>query len=196
MGGKWGKWNNPTSERVDGKTIATKEYAQWSSIQHRTKGSKHYTGVVVSENFQDFDWWLSWSKQQKGFGVLERGGKRWSIDKDIVGDGTIYHEDVCVYVPAEINNMMKGWGGVSNLPSGVKYKGDYYSSSCTYLGCDYYFGVSDNVKHSHSLYLKFREYCVNDIKSRYGDAVDERVYDKLMESCNPDHYDYGIFDTL
>ena len=193
MGGKWNRWVTPSRDKIDGKTIVRKEYNQWASMFNRAKGQKYYEEVGISEMFKSYDLWCEWAKEQKGFLNTEYNGKIWSIDKDILGDGTIYSEDVCVFVPTEINNLVKG-SGKTNLPTGVvkdeSNKSNPFSAKLNYLGVSFNGGVYDNVERAHRVYLKFRKEMVKDIIEIYGDSVDERVYVKLLETCEPEYYGY------
>lgn len=192
MGGKWNRWVTPISDKIDGKKIVRKEYNQWAGMFNRAKGQKYYEDVKLSELFKSYDLWCEWAKEQKGFLNTEYNGKIWSIDKDILGDGTIYSEDVCVFVPTEINNLVKG-SGRENLPTGVVESSNSlnpYAAKLKYLGVSFSGGVYDNVERAHKVYLRFRKEMVKDIIEIYGDSVDERVYVKLLETCEPEYYGY------
>lgn len=193
MGGKWNRWVTPISGVIDGKKVVRKEYTQWLGMFNRTKGKKNYENVVLSEMFKSYDLWCEWAKEQKGFLNTEYNGRIWSIDKDIIGDGTIYSEDVCVFVPAEINNLVKS-SGSENLPTGVVESSSNsfnpFSAKLKYLGVSFSGGVYDNVERAHKVYLRFRKEMVKDIMEIYGDSVDERVYVKLLETCEPEYYGY------
>lgn len=194
MGGKWNRWVTPSRDKIDGKTVVRKEYNQWASMFNRAKGQKYYEEVGISEMFKSYDLWCEWAREQKGFLNTEYNGKIWSIDKDILGDGTIYSEDVCVFVPTEINNLVKG-SGRENLPTGVVESGSNsfnpYTAKLKYLGVSFSGGVYDNVERAHKVYLRFRKEMVKDIMEIYGDSVDERVYSKLRETCEPEYYGYS-----
>lgn len=194
MGGKWNRWVTPISDKIDGKKVVRKEYNQWAGMINRAKGQKYYEDVQLSELFKSYDLWCGWAKEQKGFLNTEYNGKIWSIDKDILGDGTIYSEDVCVFVPTEINNLVKG-SGKTNLPTGVisdgGNKSNPFTAKLNYLGVSFNGGVYDSVERAHKVYLRFRKEMVKDIMEIYGDSVDERVYAKLLETCEPEYYGYS-----
>lgn len=192
MGGKWNRWVTPISDKIDGKKVVRKEYNQWAGMFNRAKGQKYYEEVGISEMFKSYDLWCEWAREQKGFLNTEYNGKIWSIDKDILGGGTIYSEDVCVFVPTEINNLVKG-SGRENLPTGVVENSNSrnpYAAKLKYLGVSFSGGVYDNVERAHKVYLRFRKEMVKDIIEIYGDSVDERVYVKLLKTCEPEYYGY------
>ncbi len=197
MGGKWNRWKTPTREVFNGKTRSTRTFQNWSGMLQRVKSDPYYIGVSISDMFYDYDLFYEWATKQKGFLEVDDNGKLYHLDKDIVGNGKIYSEDVCVFVPNEINNMVKS-SGVSNLPIGVNYadrSGKHFTATCGYLGCVFQLGTRNNVEHAHGLYLQFRKLVVEDIMSRYGDKIDSRVYDSLLETCDYRNYDYSLYDS-
>lgn len=185
MGGKWNRWSNPISEVVDGVKVQRKEYSQWLGMVNRVKGKKYYDGVIVSDNFKSYDWYLDWAKQQKGFLNLETCGRLWAIDKDIVGDGTIYSEDVCVFVPAEINNMFRR-SFKHDLPEGVfkEKRKKKFKSAISKFGKHIHLGYFDSVEEAHQVYLVERLVYVNQLIEKYQHRLDDRVATAMIESCS------------
>ena len=84
--------------------------------------------------------------------------------------------------------------GSENLPTGVVESNNNsfnpFSAKLKYLGVSFSGGVYDNVERAHRVYLKFRKEMVKDIIEIYGNSVDERVYVKLLETCEPEYYGY------
>lgn len=198
MGGKWNKWVTPTRETVNGKTRTTRTFQNWSGMHQRVKSDPFYSDVTISDKFYNYDEFYAWALEQKGFLCKDGNGSLYHLDKDIVGNGKIYSEDVCVFVPTEINNMVKS-SGVSNLPIGVNYAdktGKSFKATCGYLGCMFQLGTRSNVEHAHGLYLQFRKLIVEDMKLRYGETIDDRVYDSLLETCDYRNYDYSLYETV
>ena len=191
--GKWKRQGIITSDIIDGVRIVRKEYSQWQSMIQRTKGAKYYDSVTCSESFKDYGLYLSWAKNQRGFLNNNKDGSIWALDKDIVGDGTLYSEDTCVFVPQEINNLAKS-NGDKDLPLGVtrvdkkKDGGNTLVSLGTYLGMTFTLGYYDDPLRAFEVYLKFRKLMIEDIAIRYGDTIDDRVIPKLLETCCIDNY--------
>lgn len=192
--GKHTKWVTPVSVVVDGKKVVKREYNQWAGMKIRAGTHKFYEGVSLSDKFKSYDSWCEWAKKQKGFMNVEPSGKVWAIDKDILGDGKLYSEDVCVFVPVEINNLIKSSGN-KGLPTGVWYDSGVsyhnYKAIGGYLGHQFQLGGFSDVKRAHFVYLQFRTWMVEDIILRYGNSVDERVYQSLRASCDINNYHYG-----
>lgn len=185
MSDKWNRWVTPISDKVDGKAVVRKEYNQWASMFNRAKGRKYYEEVKISEMFKSYDLWYEWSLAQKGFMELDVNGRIWALDKDIVGDGTIYSEDFCVFVPCVINNLFK-----SSKRKTTGYVGVYKESSknlfkagITVDNKHYHLGYFKTEIEAHLEYLKARKIFADKLCVKYGDTVDDRVWDSLFKSC-------------
>lgn len=187
MGGKWNRWVTPISGVIDGKKVVRKEYTQWLGMFNRTKGKKNYENVVLSEMFKSYDLWYEWAEEQKGFLNTEHNGKIWSIDKDIIGDGTIYSEDVCVFVPCVINNLFRsgsserktaGYVGVSK-----ESRKKLFKAAISVDSKPHHLGYFKTELEAHLEYLKARKLFADKLYDRYGESVDCRVWDSLFKSC-------------
>jgi hypothetical protein len=85
----------------------TQEYMEWKNMlqrcYHNRKDGNNKTylnTVVVDEkwhNFQVFAEWFYDSNYQKG----------WNLDKDLLGDGLVYSENTCVFLPTEVNSHLR-----------------------------------------------------------------------------------------
>lgn len=185
MGGKWNHWVTPISDKVDGKTVVRKEYNQWAGMFNRAKGQEYYEDVKLSEMFKSYDLWCEWAKEQKGFMELDVNGRVWSIDKDIVGDGTIYSEDVCVFVPCVINNLFRGSKRKTTGYVGVfkESRKKLFKAGITVDNKHHHLGYFETEIESHLEYLKARKVFADKLYTKYGDSVDCRVWDSLFKSC-------------
>ena len=135
--------------------------------------------------FKSYDLWCEWANEQKGFMSLDVNNRVWALDKDIVGDGTIYSEDVCVFVPCVINSLFKrskrettSYVGVFKESSKKKFK-----SAINMYGKHKHLGYFDTEIEAHLEYLKARKMFADNLFLEYGDTVDDRVWDSLFKSC-------------
>lgn len=185
MGGKWNRWVTPISDVVDGKNVVRKGYTQWAGMFNRAKGQKYYEEVGISGMFKSYDLWCEWAKEQKGFMELDVNDRVWSLDKDIVGDGTIYSEDVCVFVPCVINNLFKSSKRKTTNFMGVfkESRKKLFKASITVESKHHHLGYFKTELEAHLEYLKARKCFADDLFRDYGDAVDDRVWDALFKSC-------------
>lgn len=99
----------------DGKRWKTRPYTQFTLLTNRRKSprSGDKTKVDRSELFQTYDSWVSWAENQAGFMHEDVNGNLYQLDKDILGDSKLYHEDVCVFVPPYLNGGYALWEGFS-----------------------------------------------------------------------------------
>lgn len=178
------KWKSKTVNS-EGKQL--KQYTQWCGMINRAGGkhSKSYSNVSVSENFKDYDFYLEWASHQKGW-LLEESGKLWNLDKDIVGDGTIYSEHTCVFVPPRINYLFCYKQGNNDYPRGVslennknKYQAKGFNSSGSASHIGYYYSVEE----AHKAYLDSRLNLMSILIKKYGSNLDDRVISEMLDSC-------------
>lgn len=183
-GGK-SNWLTPVSDKINDKTVVRKEYTQWLAMFNRAKGKKNYENVVLSEMFKSYDLWYGWAKEQKGFMGLDVNNRIWAIDKDIVGDGTIYSEDVCVFVPCVINNLFTSSKRKSTGYAGVfkESRKKLFKAGITVDSKSHHLGYFKTEVEAHLEYLKARKVFADKLYDKYGEAVDCRVWDSLFKSC-------------
>jgi hypothetical protein len=113
--------------QIDGKKV--KEYNLWKGVLERCFCEKSqtryptYKGCNVSDNFLNYAYFYDWCQEQIGFGKVGIDGCIWQLDKDILFTGNkIYSEDVCVFVPKEINVFFTDRGNVrGDYPVGVHF---------------------------------------------------------------------------
>jgi hypothetical protein len=116
--------------RVDGKSVFYQPYSTWLNMIKRAYSENFharrptYRGVSVCDDWLKFSGYLKWHKENSVDG--------WSLDKDIIGDGTIYSPDVCIFIPKAINNFIEDAGAVrGDCRIGVsKTRSGSYHSYC------------------------------------------------------------------
>ena len=113
----------PTVIGETGKKRIKPEYRAWAHMLERSYcPKKHerfptYTDCEVCKEWHDFQVFAEWYTTQEGY---ELG---WSLDKDLLGDGSgVYGPSTCILIPTEINGMLNAGGTLnseSTLPSGI-----------------------------------------------------------------------------
>ena len=98
----------------NGKKHKTRPYGQYTSMTNRClkdgshqKNYKEYKGVSLSEDFYNFDDWVSWAETKVGFMCLDNNGNLYQQDKDLLGCGKIYSKENCCFVEPRLNGMLK-----------------------------------------------------------------------------------------
>lgn len=98
--------------QINGKRLP--EYKFWQAMLIRCYDDSFkdknpsYKNCVVSDNFKSYPYFHNWCQHQKGFGV-----QGWQLDKDLLGDGLLYSEDTCVFIPQRLNSFFKTKDGVT-----------------------------------------------------------------------------------
>lgn len=197
----WGMGINdrkhPTYEVVDGKKKPTKEYKLWTAMLQRvgdekfSKGS--YIGCGISEYFKVFSNFHSWCQNQIGFNTIDDKGKVWQLDKDILssGDGKVYSEYNCVFVPYEINMFLVSRTALrGKYPQGVCF----HSVSKRYVaqigslgnkGQPITLGTFKTSEEAFNCYKKVKEVRAKDLAIKWRGRVDDRVINVLLDYTVP-----------
>ena len=114
----------------------TPEHRTWSGMIARCYGSKAcsstYRGCIVSDNFKSLKFFHNWVNNQVGFLFADENGLSWQLDKDIIGNGKQYSEDICCFVPRKLNTLM-----AYNKPSNTGIPGVHFKTNDKkfYAGC-------------------------------------------------------------
>ena len=164
----------------------TKEYFLWNDMLRRcyskTYHSKKptYIGCEVSDNFKAFSYFYDWCQKQIGF---KNNG--WHLDKDILIKGNkVYSEDVCVFVPNEINTLLCGCNGArGELPIGVTYhkRVKRFAAKISINKKRIHLGYRDDPVSAFELYKEAKEQHIKKIANIHQGEMDSRAYDALME---------------
>jgi hypothetical protein len=131
----------------------------------------------MSENFSNLSYFRAWCHQQAGFSI-----KDFQLDKDILKRGNkVYSEDLCVFVPREVNMFFSGATSeayMSNgLPVGVtcfKRTGKYVAQ-CKVANENIYLGSYDTPKQARIAYVAHKILTAKILADKYHDLLDHRV---------------------
>lgn len=112
----------PVCRRVAGKRVWCPHYRAWRDMLDRcyTSGKPAYEFVHVCNWWHTFSNFLEWSKENyvEGF----------QLDKDFIGDGTMYSPTDCVFIPPYINSAFAHKDSINGLALGVSLKaGKFYA---------------------------------------------------------------------
>ena len=134
----------------------------------------NYLNCSTSDNFKNFSFFKKWANLQVGF------DKSFDLDKDILGCGSVYHEDICVFVPREINllftDRIKNAKGVSFN----RQVGKFSSQICDGNG-NRFLGYFENEAVAKDVYTKEKIKRVEFLIEMYKERIDPRVCKKLSQ---------------
>ena len=157
-----------------------REYTIWNSM--RCRCNKGY--AKLSEDFENFWDWLDWAKQQKGFMCEDESGKIYQMETDLFSTGEkVYSKETVVFVPNAINQMCKP-NKKGDLPKGVQqFKGRWkeYRAYGVEFGKQVHLGYYMTLEEAASVAKDQRKVYVNKLKSIYGDTVEPKVFEVLLE---------------
>lgn len=154
----------------------TREYSLWCAMLRRcySKNTHEdyptYENCKVSDNFASFQYFAYWCNKQIGFNVCA-----WKLDKDILGDGNLYSEDNCVFIPNILNTaFIKPYGHYFNNSRNV------YEVRISRFGKTSFIGSFKDKLLAEDAYSSAKKSYINEILSIYESELDNRVIKKLM----------------
>ena len=167
------------------------EYKVWHGMLIRCYDSKHhirqptYKQCEVSENFKYYPYFYEWANNQIGFNSVDDKGQKFQLDKDLLVKGNkVYSEDVCIFIPQEINSVVSKCDAVrGDSPVGVTYDkkcGKFISrvrlrdSKRVHVGC------FDNEIDAFHAYKEAKELYIKEVADKWKDKIDIRAYNALM----------------
>lgn len=171
---------NDKSIQVNFNGRRIKEYTLWNNILKRCYNTSYhierptYSDCTLSENFKNFNYFYQWCQNKIGF-----RNQNWQLDKDILLKGNkIYHEDLCVFVPPDINGLfIKSNATRGNLPIGVSlhYSGKYIAQ-CK----NTYIGIYLSSDEAFRAYKAFKENLILTKALQYQNHIDIKLYNAML----------------
>lgn len=161
------------------------EYKLWSTMLQRAycdklhERSPTYKGCKTSENFNHYPYFKEWCNKQIGF-----GNKGWALDKDVLVKGNkVYSEDMCCFVPKEINNcILRGNREKSHIVGVTKQSSNCgFSASLSVEGRMKFLGMFSTELEAFLAYKQAKEARIKDVANKWKEQIDPRVYEALMK---------------
>lgn len=159
----------------------TRSGGLWGSINKRCKEGyvwENHTNCQGCRNvFENFQFFAEWCQDQYGYLEKERGGKFWSLDKDIIVPGNKdYGPDTCCFVPAVLNNILTFKKKESTFPPGVtksKYSG--YHCNISIGGKKRYLGTFSTPEEAYNAWKVAKIEYVESILEIYKDMPEKVI---------------------
>ena len=156
-------------------------YSKWVGMLQRYYDEKfktkhpHYQGCTVHEDWHRFSNFKMWMEQQNWQDKV--------LDKDLLVTGnTVYSPDTCIFVTAEVNNLITEiQSNNKGLPPGVHYDPKYnkYVSQCQQKGkAKRYLGRYSTPEEAYESWLSTKRSIVADVILRLDDT---RIIQALKE---------------
>ena len=142
--------------------------------------AKCYENCVICEEWLDYGVFKNWYENQRGCGL------KYELDKDLLGNGTLYSPTTCCLLPRELNRMISDRKTKNReLPTGVVKSGKKYYAH-------YVMGTSEKKlvriggfntpEEASNAYKAFRKKRIAETAQVYYDngELDERAYNSLI----------------
>lgn len=165
--------------------VHVREYTIWKGILQRCYDTKFqdkyktYRGVMISDNFKNYQYFKEWCNMQVGFDQDD-----WQLDKDILVRGNkLYSEDTCCFVPREINTLFtKRDSKRGDYPIGVCYdkQTNKFKAGITIQGKSSGLGYFKTPEEAFYAYKEAKEVLIKSLANKWKDNLDEKVYEALM----------------
>jgi hypothetical protein len=172
--------------------VRSKEYALWSAMLTRcysTRARVHrptYDGCEVSDNFKNFQYFAEWCNNQIGF-----GNEGWHLDKDLLGSGKLYSEDICCFIPSRVNTVILDRGSDrGEFPLGVhfcRHNRAFIVQCCDVIGRKK-LGQFACPQKAFEVYLEFKKGVLKCLADTYKDQIRVEVYNALINYKVDDRY--------
>lgn len=159
----------------------TWQYSLWINMLKRcysdNLSNPSYVGCEVSEHFLTLSNFIAWVDK---FGKPLKG---WCLDKDLLGNGKLYSEHTCCFLPMTINLMFKKHDistigllkGVSQQPGSGRFK-----AKRSMYGKEVCLGTFATQEEAHQAYLDATNEYVHKLAEEYKDSLCAKAYDALI----------------
>ena len=167
----------------------TKAYTQYKSMLSRCSSwikRKDYKGSTVDPDWLNYQDWLYWANDQEGFLNLEKNGRIWSLDKDILKAGNKHYcPDYCAFIPNVLNQFFKLQDssrddyllGVSPQTNKSSFKVRVNNGSGKHI----YLGTYATQEEAHEAYLEGKTKLGESLADFYDGFVDDRVLEVVSD---------------
>ena len=194
---KTGQIKNPYSPRIFGvgyhgvgmhksKAGSSKEgftrlpaYSTWCNMLSRCYDKNYidphlYENSTVHEDWHCFQTFAEWYYDEISYCNFK--GRR-PVDKDILGDGTLYSAQTCCIVPHVINSVIRDANGGEYLPGIIRSTNGLFRVRPGYSCSDLRF---NDEKSAHMAFVEAKLERVRSLANEYKEILRPHVYETLM----------------
>ena len=177
----------------EGKEYAPHEiYGYWIRMltrcynenEQKKKGTRSYVGCEVAEEWHNFQNFAEWCVANQYCGKLDRKGKLWHLDKDILTeDNRVYRPECCTFVPNVVNSFFStteigntGYLGVNYIKPATKGAKEGYIARCgDSEGVRQYLGYYGTPLEAYLAYRTAKITAAQELADKWEWKVDDRV---------------------
>lgn len=149
-------------------------YSTWKGMLQRcyAPAPQHttYSQTAVCPQWLVFSRFKGWMQEQNWEGNC--------LDKDLVGDGTLYSPETCCFVPSWLNNLLLKPRTSRDLPTGVYERNGRFHAQTKRDGKKKFIGSFDTATEAAAAY---RDEKLSYVRSKMLDYPDERVRFAVLE---------------
>ena len=165
------------------------EYQTWTNMLKRAYDDKtkeiqpSYKYSSVCEEWHNFQNFAEWCNNQIGFGAVDRNGKFYQLDKDLIFlDSKVYSPESCCFIPQCVNLAISKRVSVSKYPTGVCFdkKAGKFIASITKFGRHEFLGYFGNVEEAFQTFKVSKESYVAELAGEWKEYISEKAYKALL----------------
>lgn len=157
---------------------ATPAYKSWISMLQRCYEKRYLTNQPKNRHVKVCDEWLNFQNFSKWYDINHHNYtvEKYQLDKDLLGDGTMYSPDNCCYLPRIINKAIQRGQGVFASPH---HNGKYRAISSKHSKI-----VSIHQSHDkeevYQSYLAFKRGYILELINEYNDELSDKIKTALL----------------
>ena len=157
----------------------TPEYQAWMNMMSRCYDKNYinphlYSDVMVVKSWHCFQDFAEWYYTQRKDTNTEL---KLCLDKDVLGDGSMYSPEFCCLLPFKINSL------IVSIPRGNRLPGVVLTSKGRFR-VSYSYGKKvtehEHEKDAHLEYLNLKLTKIRDLANEYKEILRPHVYETLM----------------
>lgn len=158
----------------------TESYTVWHSMLRRCYSSVYHEGKPTYVGTQVENTWKTHSNFAKWF--RENYVNGWQLDKDLLGDGKLYSESTCCFLPGIINSAISntGFNGVHWKKKNNKWVAQM-SAVSNGKRKGVHLLITDSKQEAAQRYQEVKGLYIIMLAEKYKDRLKLNVFNKLIE---------------
>lgn len=174
------------AKHVNGKQVTCPFYRKWHSMMTRCYSEKYqencptYIGCKVDQQWHRFSAFKAWMSNQDW--------REKHLDKDLLGDGTLYSPETCVFVTQSVNKFMTDRSAARGPdPIGVFNRNGRFRAYINVSSKRKHLGCFDTPEQAHIAWVACKTEIANELIASTSDSrIIQGIanYIKGLTACN------------